>query len=169
MNTSLPALYQLADEYLVAAKTLADLDMDPQTVADTLDGLAGDLEVKATNVAAFARNLEASAEQIKQAEAQMAARRKAIERRAEHLREYLKTNLERTGINKVECPWFVLSIKKNPPAVVIDAASQIPAEFMRTPEAPPPAPDKKAIAEAIKAGREVAGAHLEAGTRLEIK
>lgn len=169
MNTNLPALYQLADEYLVAAQTLADLDMDPQTVADTLEGLAGDLEVKATNVAAFARNLEASAKQIKEAEEQMAARRKSIERRAEHLREYLKANMERTGITKIECPWFALSIKKNPPAVVIDAASQIPAEFMRTPEPPPAAPDKKAIAEAIKAGKEVPGAHMEAGTRLDIR
>jgi len=163
------ALYVLAEEYRQAAQTLADLDMDPQTIADTLEGLAGEMEAKATNVAAFARNLESAAEQIKAAEAQMATRRKSIEARAKSLRDYLKANMERTGITKIECPWFVLSIKQNPAAVVIDAESQIPAEYMRTPEPPPPAPDKKAIAEAIKAGKEVPGAHMERGTRLEIK
>lgn len=163
------ALYVIADEYLLAAQQLADLDLDAQTVADTLEGLSGDLEVKATNVAMFARNLEASAEAIKGAEAQMAARRKAIENRAANVREYLKAQMERTGITEIASPYFKLAIRKNPAAVVIDAASQIPAEFMRQPETPPPAPDKKAIGAAIKAGREVAGAHLESSTRLEIK
>ena len=163
------ALYVLSDEYIAAAQTLADLDLDPQTVADTLEGLAGEVEVKATNVAMFVRNLEASAEQIKAAEATMAARRKAIENRAESVRGYLKTQMERTGITKIECPYFKLAIRENPPSVVIDAASQIPAEFLRTPEPPPPALDKKAIAAAIKAGREVPGAHIERATRLEIK
>lgn len=162
-------LYQLADEYLVAAERLADLELDEQTVADTLEGLAGALEVKATNVAAFARNLEATADAIKQAEAQMAARRKALEARSERIREYLRIQMERTGIKEISSPWFKIAIRQNPGAVVIDAASQIPAEFMRQPEPPPPSPDKKAIAAAIKAGREVAGAHIEKSTRLEIK
>ena len=163
------ALYVIADEYLAAAQQLADLDLDPQTVADTLEGLSGAMEVKATNVAMFARNLEASAEAIKGAEAQMAARRKAIENRAAAVREYLKAQMERTGIKEIASPHFKLAIRTNPPAVVIDAQSQIPAEFMRQPETPPPAPDKKAIAAAIKAGKEVPGAHTEQSTRLEIR
>lgn len=162
-------LYQLADQYLEAANRMADLDMDEQTIADTLEGLTGDLEVKATNVAMFVRNLESSAEAIKAAEYSMSARRKAIEARAKRIREYLQAQMMRTGINKIECPYFKLAIRDNPPAVVIDAESQIPAEFMRTPEPPPPTPDKKAIAEALKAGRDVSGAHLERGQRLEIK
>ena len=63
-------LFVLAGEYRSAAQKLADLDLDEQTVADTLESLSGDLEVKATNVAMFARDLEARAEAIKQAEAQ---------------------------------------------------------------------------------------------------
>jgi len=38
-----------------------------------------------------------------------------------------------------------------------------------TPEPPPPAPDKKAIAAALKAGQEVPGCRLTHGMRLEIK
>ncbi len=163
------ALYQLADLYLQDLQKLAELDLDEQTVIDTLDGLSGDLEVKATNVAAFARNLEASADAIKGAEAQMAARRKAIEKRAESLRRYLKDNMERVGILKIESPQFCLSIKKNPPAVHVEAADLVPEEFMKESPPPPPYLDKKAVSEALKAGRDVPGCRLEQGTRLEIK
>jgi hypothetical protein len=163
------SLYKLADAYMEASHRLADLDLPDEVIRDTLEGMSGELEVKATNVAMFARNLEATAETIRQAEFDMATRRKAIEARAKRLRVYLQDQMSRTGITKIECPYFKLAIRDNPPAVAIDAEGQIPQEFMRTPEPPPPAPDKKAIAEALKAGKDVPGAHLERGQRLEIK
>lgn len=163
------ALYQLADEYLVALRKLEELDLDEQTVADTLEGLSGELEVKATNVAMFCRNLEASAEAIKNAEQQMAARRKAIENRAARIRQYLKDNMERTGIQKIEGPHFALAIRKNPPAVHVEALELVPMEFFNPPLPPPPVMDKKRIAEALKAGKDVPGCRLEQGTRLDIK
>lgn len=166
MNTS---LFVLSNEYKAAAERLGDLDLDDQTIADTLEGLAGTLEIKATNVAAFVRNLESSAEAIKAAEGEMAKRRKAIENRAARVRQYLQENMERVGILKIESPYFALTIRKNPPSVVIDAESQIPGEFYKLPPVPPPALDKKAVADAIKSGREVPGAHMQAGTRLEIR
>lgn len=169
MKANLPSLYVIADEYMQAVAKLADLDLPPEVVADTLEGLSGNLEVKATNVAMFVRNLESMAEQIKAAEGAMAARRKAIEARAERVRDYLLTNMQRTGISKIECPYFKLAVRENPPSVVIDDPSAIPAEFMRQPEPPPPSPDKTAIKAAITAGNDVAGARLVRGQRLEIK
>ncbi len=67
------ALYQIADQYLQDMQMLQERDLDDQTFADTLESLSGDLEVKATNVAMFIRNLEASADAIKAAEKQKAA------------------------------------------------------------------------------------------------
>lgn len=163
------ALYVLAAEYRNAAEKLADLEVDEQTMLDTLESISGDLEVKATNVAMFARNLESTAASIKEAEAAMSARRKAIERRAESLRRYLLTAMQTTGIKKIESPHFCLSVRDNPPSVDVFDAAQVPAEFMRQPEPPPPAPDKTAIKEAIKAGKEVPGARLTQGQRLDIK
>lgn len=162
-------LYVLAQDYRAAAEKLADLDLDEQTIADTLEGMSGELEVKATNVAMFVRNLEANAAAIKEAEQSMSARRKSIENRADGMRRYLLANMQHAGITKIESPYFALSIKSNPAAVVINEPGLIPAEFMRQPEPPPAAPDKTAIKEALKAGREVPGAHLAQGVRLEIK
>lgn len=167
--SQLPALYTLAAEYRDAAERMADMDLDEQTVADTLEGMAGALEVKATNVAAFARNLEATAEAIKNAEGEMAKRRKAIERRSESLRTYLLDNMVRAGISKIESPMFRLTVRDNPPAVIIDDAALLPIDYLNIPEPPPPTPDKKAISEALKAGLDVPGARLARGKRLEIR
>lgn len=163
-------LYELAGEYRQAAIALSDMDLDEVTIKDTLEGLSGDLEKKATNVAFFIRNLEAAAEQIKLAEKQMSDRRKAMENRAERIKEYLKASMEHSSINEISCPYFKLAIRKNPPSVVIDAESQIDACYFSQPETPPPQINKKLIAAAIKAGVDVTGAHLNTtNTRLEIK
>jgi hypothetical protein len=168
--SNLPALYEIADLYLQDVAKLQDLDLDPQTVADTLEGMGGDLEAKATNVAAFVRNLESLAEQIKQAEAAMAARRKAIEGRADAVRAYLLSNMLRTGITKIESPYFKIAIAKNPPSVVVDDEDTLKfvhPEFVKT--VTTESIDKAAIKEAIKAGQIVEGARLVQADRVTIK
>lgn len=162
-------LYEIATQYRADLDKLAELDLDDQTLTDTLDGMGGELEVKAQSVACFIRNLEATAAQIKEAEAQMAARRKALENRAGRIKDYLLASMIVAGVQKVECPLFRLSVRDNPAAVEVYEPELIPAEFMRQPEPPPPAPDKAAIKEAMKAGREVPGCRLTQGKRLEIR
>lgn len=166
MTTS---LYVVAAEYRAAADQLADLDLPENVVRDTLESISGDLEAKAVNVAQFIRNLEASAEQIKAAEKSMADRRKAMEKRADDVRQYLLDNMLMAGISKVECPYFKLAVRDNPPAVVINEPGLIPSAYMTDPAPPPPAPDKTLIKKAIQDGFEVPGAHLTRGKRLEIK
>jgi hypothetical protein len=162
------ALHLITQEYRAVALQLADLDLDPQTVADTLEGMSGDLEVKAQNVALFVRSLEADAAAVKQWSKDAADRAKAIENRAESLRDYLARCLDAADIQKIEGPGIRIGWRKSS-AVVIDNAEQIPDEFMRTPEPPPPAPDKRAIGDAIKAGATVPGARIEDRRGLVIK
>lgn len=163
------SLYVLASEYRSAADQLADLDLPEEVVRDTLESISGDLEAKSVNVASFVRNLEASAEQIKEAEAAMAARRKAIEKRAANVRQYLLDNMLAAGITKIECPYFKLAVRDNPPSVVINEPSLIPDAYLTDPPPPPRAPDKALIKKAIQDGFDVPGAHLARGKRLEIK
>jgi hypothetical protein len=162
-------LYELAAEFRATADQLADLDLPPEVVADTLESISLPLEQKAVQVAAFARNLEATAEQIKAAEKQMADRRKSMESRAKWLRDYLMRNMQACGIEKIEHPLFRLAVRENPPAAVIDSEQQIPLDYIRQPEAPPPVLDKALIRKALMDGFDVPGAHLERGMRLEIK
>jgi hypothetical protein len=144
-------------------------EVDPQTVLDTLESLDGDLNSKAVAVAMFSRNLEATADAVREAGKAMLARADRIEKRAESIRNYLLFNMEFAQVTKIECPFFVISIKRNPPAVVIDDEKAIPDRYKVTPEPPAPRPDKAAIREALKCGDEVPGARLVQSDRLEIK
>lgn len=165
---TLPALYVLASDYTEAAQKLTDLDMPDEVIADTLESMKGDVEVKAANVAFVIRNLDSFADQIKEAESEMSKRRKAIEARADRMRQYLKDNMIRCGITKIESPYFKLSIRDNPPAVSIDDGSQIPSDYWR--EIPASMEiDKKLILQAIEDGFDVPGAHISRGQRLEIR
>lgn len=163
------ALYVLAQEYRSDLEKLADMDLDDATLTDTLESLGGELEVKAVSVAAFVRNLEVTAAAIKDAEAQMAARRKAVENRVQRVKDYLLASMMVAGVKKIESVYFKLAVRDNPSAVEVYQPELIPANFMRQPEPPPPSPDKKAIAEQLKAGHEIPGCRLTHGMRLEIK
>ena len=161
-------LYQLSAQYQHDAAKLADLDLDEQTLADTLESMSGDLEVKATNTIMVARNLRATAAAIKEAEAQMATRRKAMEARADALDLRVFTTMQATGISRIESPYFVLSIASNPPSVDVFESLQVPSKYWRViPETC--APDKALIKEALKSGVDVPGARLTQGQRLVIK
>ena len=162
-------LYQLTDQLAIAQQQLAESDFDEATIKDTLEGLEGEVAQKMEGCLAIARNLEATADQIRAAEAHMVGRRKALESRAEWLKGYVKANMERSGITKIECPWFRASIVKNPSRVVVDSLSEIPPGFIVYPPAPPPHPDKKLLAERLKAGEDIPGVHLDQDTRLDIR
>lgn len=167
--STMPALYEIRQEYLHALDGLTDPEQDfpLEAINDTLEGIEGQLQEKATNVAMFMRNLEAAAEAIKQAEAGMAARRRAIERRTQWLRDYLKQNMEASGITRIESPWFVLAVQKNPAAVEITDEANVPGQFKQ--QVVTEKLDKTAIKEALKAGQDVPGAMLKQGTRLVIR
>lgn len=165
-------LYELVGQYRALEALESSDDLPAEVIRDTLEGLEGQLQDKATNVGLFIRNLMSTADAIDEAAETMRLRGERLRKRAQSLNEYLKFNLQASGISKVASPYFTLRLKKNPPTVIIDSENLIPAKFMRTPAPPPPpkpTPDKKAIGDAIKAGEEVPGAHTEQYERLEIE
>jgi len=84
------------------------------------------------------------------------------------LKGYIKAQLEAIGVQKLKAGTFTLALQNNPPSVVIHDPTLIPAAYLtiipQTTQV-----DKKAIAAAIKAGKEVAGATISQGTRLAIR
>ena len=163
-----PALYEIAREFRADADKLADLDLDPQTLIDTIEGMSGDLETKVQNTLFVARNLEVTAEAIRYAAATMEGRAKAIENRAIELRRRVLEAMKFTGIHKIEGPYFKLTIQNNTPAVDVFELGMIPAKFMTKPKTPDPVPDKRAIAIEFKAGKDVPGCRMTAGQRLVV-
>lgn len=162
-------LYEIAADYRDMAARLADLDLPDDVVADTLEAEGGELQVKASNVGFVCRNLEASAAAIKDAEAQMAARRKALENRAARLRAYLLDSMTLAGVDKIESPYFAIAIRKNPPSLEVLDEAQVPTGYFTSPPPPPPALDRKLILTALKEGVDVPGCRIKQSRRVDIK
>lgn len=168
-KTSELTLYQLSDKLLIAQEQLAASEFDEQTIRDTLEGLEGEVAQKMEGCLSLAENLFAAHCAINDRVEEMRRRSQMLWERCQWLREYVKANMERTGIPKIECPYFVARIAKNPPRVVIDSLGEIPKGFIHYPPPPEPSVDRKAVAEAWKRGEAVPGTHMEQGTRLEVK
>lgn len=163
-------LYELTGARLELQHKLEVLNLDEETIADTLEAEITDLEAKIADYGFVIKNLEAFGEAIKAEEVRLQARRKAQEAKVEHIKQWLLTNMQACGISKIEHPAFTISVKANPAKVVVDNEGQIPMEYFKEViVAPVWQLEKKVVADAIKAGKEVAGAHLEAGFRIEIK
>jgi hypothetical protein len=92
MNMNNLSLYELSSTYLKALDDLTDpeLDLPLEVVNDTLEALSDEMETKAINVTKFMRNMEATTKAIKEAEAEMAKRRKSLENRIKWMKDYLK-------------------------------------------------------------------------------
>jgi len=165
------SLYQLSGNYLQALDFLTDpeLNLPIEAVNDTLEGLSGELEDKAINVAKFIRNMETTVNGIKAAEKAMAKRRKALETRVQWLEDYLKSSMEATGIRTIECPYFKLSIAKNPAALDLYDSHAVPSEYKHTETVITEYIDRAAIKAALANGQLIKGARLINGTRLVIK
>jgi hypothetical protein len=165
---TMPSLYELTGDYRQVWDMVNDESVDLAVIEDTLQGIEGAIEDKAVNIVNFIRSLEGDASIIKAEEKRLAERRKAIENRVAHIRDYIQGQMEFASIDKIKTPTVTISLQKNPPAVQIEDETKIPAAFITiVPEQH--IPDKKRIAEAMKNGEAVSGATLTQGKSLRIR
>lgn len=160
-------LYELTSQHHNALSELAELDLDQETIENTLEGLRGDLEVKCKSVAAFIMNREAEINAVKEAAKKLSERASKESKALERLTEYLRFNMEANDITEIRSPELILKIKKNPPKVIIDDEFSIEKRFLvkKTTESP----DKKAIKKAIQYGEKLDWVRLESSTSLSIE
>lgn len=155
-------LHEIAKEYREVA-ALADSDDEgmAQAVIDTLEAVGGAFEEKAQALVRITLNRQADIDALDNEIKRLQARKQTILNAEASFKEYLRTNMEATGISKISCPLFTITLAKGREVAVIDDADQLPDELMRVKT--DIAPDKLAIAAKLKAGEEVPGARLERG------
>jgi hypothetical protein len=165
-------LYEISGQYRLLAEKLAAADFDAQTIADTIEasGLTDALQEKAQGVELVARAAECHVPAIDAEIARLQALKAHRQKIAAGLREYVRHHMEVAGIERIECPLFRLSLKKNPPAVEVLDERQVPAAYWVTPEPKPVEAriDKKALAAVLKKGEDVPGVRLVQASRLEV-
>ena len=163
------SLYTIASEFRQQLSALADLDMPPEAVADTVESLEGDLKDKLRAVIAYSLELEIVATGAWEAAKRMRERADSLDSRVKWLRQYAQDAMQVTGMGEIATDEWAAKLAKTPPKVVIAEGATIPAEFMRTPEPPAPSPDKTALKQALSTGVEIPGVSLVSGFRLAIR
>lgn len=159
-------MYQLTGEYMELLAMASDPTIEPEAIADTLEAIGGEIEVKAENTAVIMAELEAEAAKIRAEENRLAERRKAFEAHAARLKDGLFNAMKATGKEKFKTTLFSFNIQKNPVKLIIDDESKIPKKYF----IPQPAKlDSSKLKEDLKAGAVRKYAHLEQTESLRIK
>ena len=119
------------------------------------------LEVKAGNIGLVKARLEADIEYYKVIEESARARRKTTENTIERLKNYLRDCMKTADMKSIKGDLFSFSLVDGRMKTVVENESALPFDYVNIVEVVKPQTDK--IKEALEAGKEVPGAHLERG------
>jgi len=159
-------LYDITEQH----KQLAELedDFDEQTLADTFEGIEGAFNDKAVSLITVVNNMSSDVDAIDAEINRLQARKTTINNRQKSMREYLRINMEATGINKIACPLFTITLAKGRDIVQIDDADKIPADYLNIKTSVTPI--KADILKALKSGDQIPGcAMVKSKSSLRIK
>ena len=151
-------LYELTGQYLELQK-LADSDEIPmEALDDTFEALEGEYQDKAIAVMQVAQNYGSVADAIDSEIRRLQALKNAAKAKNDRLREYLRENMEATGIKKIEHPLFKITLAAGRDVVEITDTESIPDEYIKVEVKE--SPDKRKILNALKDGASIPGVAL---------
>ena len=140
------------------AKLHDDDTLDEQTIKDTLESIEGDINEKGVNIVKLSNSWDADIDAIDAEIKPLTTRKKALQNRGQSLRDYLRYNMQASGISKIECPLFTVSLRKAREVVQINDESLIPDDYVKVKTTV--TPDKAAILKALKDGVDIPGAEI---------
>lgn len=162
-------LYELTADYMRLLELAEDPDVDPEVIADTLEGLGGEIEDKADSYATVIATLQSDYDMLLEESGRLLKRRSALSDNIEKIKETLQKAMVATGKTRFRTAKFSFSVQKNPASVVMDTddVERIPVKYLVPQE---PKVNKTQIKQDLKNGIELPGiAHLEQGESLRIK
>jgi hypothetical protein len=159
-------MYELTNDYLAVLDMATDPEIPSEVIVDTLEGIEGEIEIKAENIAKVIKELDGVVVNLKSEEIRLHDRRNVIENRVKALKETLYNAMKITGKEKFKTDLFSFNIQKNPAKLVIDDEAKIPCQYLIE---QPPKIDTSAIKDLLKNNNAVDYAHLEQGESLRIK
>ena len=158
-------LYEISDAIRAA---LDHIDVDPETgeilSADALHAVEAEASDKVEATALYLRELDAEAKAAKDEADRMIARVKSMQKRSDYLKSMLLDALHATG--KVKTARVTVSIRTTK-AVEIAEGADLPEAY--TTVKTTVSPNKTAIKDALSAGIEVPGCHIEERESVQIR
>lgn len=161
-------LYELTNDWLMLMEMAEDPDIEEDVFMDTLEGIEGEIEIKADGYAKVIRQLEHDAEACGVEAKRFTEKKKFLENKIDRMKKSLQGAMETTGKTMFKTELFSFNIQNNPVSVVVEAdIKDIPDKYLKPAD---PTVDKKLLKEDLKAGVELDGvAHLVQTRGLRIK
>jgi hypothetical protein len=153
-------------EVLRAELKAAFLNIDEETLRDTLEGISDLPEALAAVTRSYMDDL-ALAAALGMRISDMQERLSRFEVRAEKKRVLLTQVMERAQLKKLQEPDFTGSLRAIPPGLVVCNEADIPEVFWKP---QPPKLDRKGLLAALGAGQAIPGANLgNGGTTISVR
>ena len=152
-------LYELKDEYKQLLEMLEDPDIDPQVIADTMEAVSGELDVKCDSYVVIIKQLEAQVEMIDTELIRLEKNKTALTGNIKRMKSSVLDAIQLTGQRKMETDHFKLSIVKNggKQPMEVDEIEKIPQAYISM----KPVADVEKIRKELEAGGELEFARLK--------
>ncbi len=155
-------LYKIAENY----QALLNMDLDEETLADTLESIEGEFEEKADNICHVIAEVGGKVDIIDAEIKRLQARKKTLSGRKDSLRNYLLTQMEVIDKKKLETPKFTITRVLGRDTCLIENESVIPQMFQKTTISI----DRALLLQHLKDGESIDGAVIGTGaSSLRIK
>ena len=154
-------LYEITDQHKELEKLAEDGDIDAQTIADTMEGIEGEFNDKAISLIHVTNIMTGDVDILDGEIKRLKARMDSIKNKQNSMREYLRFNMENSGITKITCPLFTITLAKGRDVVVVDDEDAIPTDYVEIDTVIKV--DKKSLLKALKAlpeGEKMEGCHI---------
>lgn len=158
-------LYELTGSYL-ELQNMVEMGFDPESIADTLEALEGEIEDKAENYGLVIQNLNAQAESLDTEATRLLERKSLIDKNVNAMKNSLSTAMLALGKEKFKTDHFTFSHRKSESVNIIDT-TLIPSDYIKikTTESV----DKVSIKKALKEGLLITGAELSENKNFNMK
>ena len=141
---------------------------------DTLDGIEGEFDMKAENIACFIKQIEGDLELIKKQKAAFERRHKTKENQLDRMKDYLLECMNKSKRSKIDMPKAKITVKNNAESAKFDSEKDFIKmcmskgldDYLRYKD---PEINKTTVKSALKSGQIIPGARLGRTQSLIIK
>lgn len=124
-------IYELTGKHAMVQELIEQGELDPQMLQDTLEGIEGEIEVKADNTAKVIKNLTKDVEGLKVESKRINDKKRGIETNVKALKVNLENAMVALDKKKFKTDLFSFGIQKNKASVVVeDEGSFTKCHFM---------------------------------------
>ena len=151
-------LREIADKHNKLALMVDNEELSIDEVKDTFDLIEGEFNDKAVSLVAVTLNMGDDVKIIKDEIKRLQARVKSIEVKQDSMKDYLKYNMQKSGISNIKCPMFSITLAKGREVVEINDPDLVPNDYVNV--SVNESIDKRKVLADLKDGKDIPGCSL---------